>query len=128
MTALWRQSGQQLRIVESQNQEANQKLVLFDVPVLLECAIPVRDLLAALNEADGPIFHHAPNLAEAPEEAIKIFTRFAPEFLAHTIRHLKLPMRTSVLLAVLHLPSKLHRSDDSQALAAERRTLPQASQ
>ncbi|HUE05059.1 MAG TPA: hypothetical protein VMR62_36260 [Bryobacteraceae bacterium] len=30
MTALWRRSGQQLRIVESQNQAANQVLVLFD--------------------------------------------------------------------------------------------------
>ncbi len=95
--------------------------------VLLDSAIPVRDLLAALNEADGPIYHYAPNLAEAPDEAIKIFTRFTPEFLGpvedstrHTIRNLKLPMRTSVRLAVLHLPSKRHWSDDSQALEATR--------
>jgi hypothetical protein len=88
-----------------------------DVLVLLECAIQVGDLLAALNQGDAPIFHYAPNRAEAPDEAIKIFTRFTPEFVdpledgaRYTIRRLSLPMRTDILLAALHLPSKLHAS------------------
>jgi hypothetical protein len=95
-----------------------------DVLILLECAIQVGDLLGALNEGDSPIFHYAPNRAEGPEESIKIFTRFTSEFVAsleygarHTIRHLRLPMREDILLAALHLPSKLHSSDSSQILA-----------
>ena len=95
-----------------------------DLLILLECAIPVADLLGALNQGTGPIFHYAPNRAEAPEESIKIFTRFTSEFVAyfeygarHTIRHLRLPLREDILLAALHLPSKLHSSDSSQVLA-----------
>jgi hypothetical protein len=92
--------------------------------VLIECAIQVGDLLGALNQGNGPIFHYAPNRAEGPEESIKIFARFTPEFLdpledgaRHTIRHLRLPMREDILLAALHLPSKLHSSESSQILA-----------
>jgi hypothetical protein len=95
-----------------------------DVLILLECAIPVRELLAALNKGPGPIFHYAPRQEETPEELIKIFTRFTSEFVAsledgarHTIRHLRLPMREDILLAALHLPSKLHSSESSQILA-----------
>jgi len=95
-----------------------------DVLILLECAVQVGDLLGALNEGSSPIFHYAPNRAEAPEESIKIFTRFTPEFLdpledgaRYTIRRLVLPMRTDILLAALHLPSKLHTSENSQILA-----------
>jgi hypothetical protein len=95
-----------------------------DVLILLECVIQVAELLGALNQEDGPIFHYAPNLAEAPEESIKIFTRFTPEFLdpledgpRHTIRRLRLPMCTDILLAAIHLPSKLHTSESSQILA-----------
>jgi endonuclease/exonuclease/phosphatase family metal-dependent hydrolase len=96
-----------------------------DVLVLLECAIQVGDLLAALNLGDGgPIFHYAPNRAEAPEESIKIFTSFTPEFLdpledgaRHTIRRLRLPMCMDIVLAALHLPSKLHSGESSQILA-----------
>jgi len=94
------------------------------VLILLECAIHVGELLGALNEGDSPIFHYAPNRAEAPEESIKIFTRFIPEFLdsledgaRHTIRRLMLPMRTEIVLAALHLPSKLYSSENSQILA-----------
>jgi hypothetical protein len=95
-----------------------------DVLILLECAIEVGDLLGALNEGNRPIFRYAPNRAEAPEESIKIFTRFPSEFLdpledgtRYTVRHLRLPMCTDVVLAALHLPSKLHSSESSQILA-----------
>jgi endonuclease/exonuclease/phosphatase family metal-dependent hydrolase len=98
-----------------------------DVLILLECAIQVGDLLGALNEGNGPIFHYAPNRAEAPEETIKIFTRFTPEFLdpledgaRYTIRRLSLPLRTDIVLAALHLPSKLYSSESSQILACSR--------
>jgi hypothetical protein len=94
-----------------------------DVLVLLECDIPVRRLLAALNQGDRPIFHYAPSRAETPNEAIKVFTRFSAEFLdpleeerGLTIRHLKLPAMTDVILAAVHFPSKLHWDLTSQAL------------
>jgi hypothetical protein len=92
--------------------------------ILLECAIQVGDLLDALNRESRPIFHYAPRKEEATQESIKIFTRFTPDFLGpvedgsrHTIRHLRLPLREHVLLAVLHLPSKLYSSENSQILA-----------
>ncbi len=95
-----------------------------DVLILLECAAQVGDLLGALNEGRGDIFHYAPNRAEGPLESIKIFTKFTPEFLEpledggrHTIRHLRLPACTEIVLAALHLPSKLHSSESSQILA-----------
>ena len=91
-----------------------------DALILLECAIGIADLLLTLNQDDQPIFHYAANPAGASDE-IKIFTRFSTEFLRPvqdarrlTIRHLVLPARTEVILAVVHLRSKLHWSDTSQ--------------
>jgi hypothetical protein len=95
-----------------------------DVLVLLECTIKVEDLLSALNSGDAPIYHYSPSRAESPGESIKLFTRFSSEFSQpldegsrHTIRHLKLPASTDVVLAALHLPSKLHSGESSQILA-----------
>jgi hypothetical protein len=95
------------------------------VLILVECDIKVADLLRALNREAGPLFHYAPNRAETPAESIKIFTRFAPAFLnsledgtRYTIRRLVLPARTDILLAAVHLPSKLHPSESSQILAS----------
>jgi endonuclease/exonuclease/phosphatase family metal-dependent hydrolase len=94
-----------------------------DVLVLLECP-RVEDLLGILNQGDGPVYHYAPSRAETPEESIKIFARFSPEFLQpldestrHTIRQLRLPLCTEVLLAAVHLSSKLHSDSSSQILA-----------
>jgi|HubBroStandDraft_1064217.scaffolds.fasta_scaffold245551_2 endonuclease/exonuclease/phosphatase (EEP) superfamily protein YafD len=91
-----------------------------DVLVLLECAIGIADLLLALNGGAKPIFHYAPNPAGS-WGTIKIFTRFPTEFLRpvqdarrFTIRHLVLPARAAVILAVVHFRSKLRWSDTSQ--------------
>lgn len=95
-----------------------------DVLILLECAIGVADLLFALNKPEDaqPIFHFAANPAGFSDE-IKIFTRFSTEFLRPvqdarrlTIRHLVLPGRIDVILAVVHFRSKLNWSDTSQHL------------
>jgi hypothetical protein len=90
-----------------------------DVLILLECAIGIADLLLTLNQDAQPIFHYAANPAGSSDE-IKIFTRFSTEFLRPvqdarrlTIRHLVLPARTGVILAVVHFRSKLHWSDTS---------------
>jgi endonuclease/exonuclease/phosphatase (EEP) superfamily protein YafD len=93
-----------------------------DVLILLECAIGIADLLLALNEPGSAeaIFYYAATPAGSSDE-IKIFTRFSTEFLRPiqdarrlTIRHLVLPARTDVMLAVVHFRSKLHWSDTSQ--------------
>jgi endonuclease/exonuclease/phosphatase (EEP) superfamily protein YafD len=90
------------------------------VLILLECAIGIADLLLALNNGVKPIFHYAPTPAGDTDE-IKIFIRFSTEFLRPvqdarrlTIRHLVLPARTNVILAVVHFRSKLYWRNDSQ--------------
>src|ERR1022692_2298335 len=96
-------------LVASLSRERN-----VDVLILLECDIAVPDLLQSLNPPGArQIFHYAPNLAETPNETIKIFTLFSTEFLRPlheenrlTVRHLKLPLRIDIILAALHFRSK----------------------
>lgn len=90
-----------------------------DVLMLAECVIAPANLLMTLNQADTEYYY-----ASGMCKRIELFTRFPSEFVEPvfetdilTIRHLVLPGRIDILLAVTHLPSKLHWSEDSQALA-----------
>jgi len=93
-----------------------------DVLMFAECTIEPEILLATLNQNQGSTsqYYYAPGI---DCEKIKIFTRFTHEFIQPinekdrlTIRHLKLPGLTDILMAVSHFPSKRHWSDESQSL------------
>jgi hypothetical protein len=87
-----------------------------DVLVLAECEIPIGTMLTTLN-AEIPDFQFAPGQCER----IQVFTRFHSGFLApifesdrYSIRRLRLPLRDEVLLVMVHLPSKMHFTAESQ--------------
>lgn len=95
-----------------------------DVLMLAECNMSPDHMLAELNTEDRAEFFYAPTPIRT---RVEIFTRFTPLFLEPvdddlrlSVRHLKLPGQTSVLLAVAHLPSKLAWSDSGQTLAGIR--------
>ena len=88
-----------------------------DVIMLAECLLPPNTLLRALNPIGRSDYHYAPGLCKK----IKIFTRFPAHFVPPllendrtTIRHLRIPATTDILLAVTHLPSKSHWKESSQ--------------
>src|SRR5437867_6409468 len=90
-----------------------------DVIVLLECTVSVADILKALNAATGKVFHYSDSPAQM--KTILVFTRFSHQFIRpveeshrYSIRHLAPPAQTDLLLAVVHFPSKLHWTEDSQ--------------
>jgi hypothetical protein len=90
-----------------------------DVVILAECATAPAALLSALNGGPGSGFH----LSTGVSKGVTILTRFSREFLrpvfesGHvSIGRLALPARSEVLLAAVHLPSKLHWSNESQAV------------
>lgn len=92
---------------------------VVDVIILAECVIDPSAMLLAVNEALSATFH----FPEALGERMQIFTRFDRAFLQPSykserisIRRLELPGRSSVLLATVHLPSKLHWAGDSQGI------------
>jgi hypothetical protein len=92
-----------------------------DVFMFAECAIESGILLRALNQSRDNISQYYYARSEGCEK-IKIFTRFTHELIRPvyeevrvTIRHLKLPDLTDILIAVNHFPSKLHWCDDSQS-------------
>lgn len=85
-----------------------------------ECSIPTHRLLDALNGDDEPQYFFAPGLCER----IVIFTRFVDDLIPPvyesdklTIRHLRLPGCPDILLAVVHLSSKLYWDADSQVMS-----------
>lgn len=87
-----------------------------DVVVLAESLIPANLLLAELNRA-GADFQFAPGECER----ILVFTRFHSGFLVpvhegdrYSMRRLRLPLRSELLLVMVHLPSKMHSSVESQ--------------
>ncbi len=91
-----------------------------DVIMLAECSIKPTVLLKELNQIDTAAYHYVPQLGCTK---IEMFTRFSSQFIPPlyetdrlTIRHLKLPGLTDVLLAITHFVSKMHWSDDDQAL------------
>jgi endonuclease/exonuclease/phosphatase (EEP) superfamily protein YafD len=89
-----------------------------DILILAECSIEATNLLKTLNH-DRPEFHFAPG----QNRRISMFTRFPGRYFSAvnkggrlSVRRLALPAIEDVLVAAVHLPSKLHWSDDSQML------------
>jgi hypothetical protein len=87
-----------------------------DILLLCECAIEAKDLLNTLNSGDTE-FH----FADAQNREISIFTRFPGRYFSPvyesdrlSIRRLRLPAIEELLVAVVHFPSKLFWSDESQ--------------
>ncbi len=90
-----------------------------DVLMLAESGVAAVEMLQKLN-AKSEMFYYAPS--RIPPAAVEVFTRFSGRFLRPTfergrlsIRRLALRARPELLLAVIHLPSKLYWSEDSQA-------------
>ncbi|MCI0486505.1 MAG: endonuclease/exonuclease/phosphatase family protein [Blastocatellia bacterium] len=88
-----------------------------DVLMLAECEIPEGVMLRALNPVGKARFY----LTESDCRKIIIYTRFPRESLDSvlegprlTIRRLISPAQTEILLAVVHFPSKLYWSEESQ--------------
>ena len=89
-----------------------------EVVILAESDVNIADLLLTLNRSGRDGFHYCPGT----NQAFSVFARFSPRFLRPrfdservSVKHLALPARSPVLLAMVHLPSKLYWSDDSQA-------------
>lgn len=87
-----------------------------DVVILAECRDPGA-ILSDLNDATGNQFH----LPVSPRCRVVIYTRFLREHIetAHsedffTVRLISLPGTSPILLAALHLPSKLHKTDSQE--------------
>ena len=79
-------------------------------------------MLQELNRLGPARYHHASN---SICEKITVYTKFPAEFLLPqfetnrmSIRRLALPGLPEILLAAIHFPSKLHFSDQEQALEA----------
>jgi hypothetical protein len=93
------------------------KAEAVDILILSECAIEPRDLLKILNR-NVPEFHFAPG----QNRGISMFTRFPGRYFPEvnigsrrlSVRRLALPPIEDVLVAAVHLPSKLYWSDESQ--------------
>lgn len=90
-----------------------------DVIVLAESRLDQRTMLKALNSTHGLGFH----FPTSKSKGLSIYTRFSRKFLTPTyesdrlsIMRLALPGRLEIILATVHMPSKLHWSDESQAL------------
>ena len=78
-----------------------------DVIMLAECSVEPALLLITLNPPGTAEYHYAPSPGCTK---IEIFTRFLSEFISPiyeedrlTVRHIKLPGLTDILLAVTHL-------------------------
>jgi hypothetical protein len=90
----------------------------IDILMLVECPIEPVDLLNSLNSEGDPEYFFAPGHCER----IHIYTKFSDRYIKPifehdrlTIRHLKLPARMDILLAITHFPSKREWSGDSQS-------------
>jgi hypothetical protein len=88
--------------------------------MLAESVIEPTSLLKILNPLGTSKYHYIPQIAC---EKIEVFTSFPINFISTvfetnrmTIRRLKLPGLTEILLAIVHFPSKLHMKDASQAM------------
>jgi exonuclease III len=91
----------------------------IDVVILLECTVPVAEILAALSAATGQAFHYASSPVQL--KTIQVFTKFSRQFIRpieesshYSVRHLAAPGCTDLLLAIVHFPSKLYWTEDSQ--------------
>ncbi len=86
--------------------------------LLAESAQEPSELLHALNETE-PFFEYAPGKANTK---IAVFSRFSKNYLAPifetdrlTVRRVNPPGGEEILLAAVHLPSKLHWGEASQS-------------
>jgi len=89
-----------------------------DVIILAECSIPPVVLLSELNRFET-LYHYSEQVACSE---IELYTKFPGSFIRPiheedrlTVRHMQLPGLLDILLAVVHFPSKLRWSGDSQA-------------
>ena len=91
---------------------------VVDVLILAEFSTPV-ELLERINQPGKAGFH----LTFGLSKGIAVFTRFSSQFVHPvyetdriSIRRLTLPAQLEILLALVHFPSKLYWSGDSQAI------------
>ncbi len=92
----------------------------IDIVVLAEMATKTQDMAVALNLTAGRrLFHFFPPNAY---DKVHIFGRFEPSLIrpVHdmprlTVRHLVLPARDSIIVAGVHLPSKINLDDCDHA-------------
>src|SRR5258708_22131392 len=82
-----------------------------DVVILIECTVDVGELLKALNDATGAIFHHSVDAMKT----VRAFTRFSNRFIhlikegpRFSVRRLEAPAQIKVLLVVVHFVSKMY--------------------
>ena len=94
-----------------------------DLVMLAEYAGDPFVLLDLLNRDNGFGFYSVPTLSDT----IRLFVRFSPDYARAvfdspriTIHSFSLPARVDFILAVVHMPSKLFWSDDSQMLECTR--------
>jgi hypothetical protein len=97
-----------------------------DVIMLAECDIPPEIMLSSLNQYIGNLYDYAP---DDNCKKIEIYTRFPRRYLEViddplreidridrlSMRHLRLPGLTDILLFVTHFPDKTNWTDKSQA-------------
>ncbi len=83
-----------------------------EIVILAECSDPDA-ILVDLNSETKYLFH----LTESQITRVVIYARFSPEYIKtthsdkfFTIRCISLPLKKEILLAAMHLESKLHRS------------------
>jgi endonuclease/exonuclease/phosphatase family metal-dependent hydrolase len=110
---------------QPRREQITQLAVSFDVDVILlaEAVDGEVELLGALNQVEVKY-----NFAPAKNNAkILVFTRLPKEYITPlldsdrlTIRKVNLPGTEEILLAVVHFPSKINWSKDSQAIECAR--------
>jgi len=95
----------------------------IDVLMLSECSILSADLLIALNSREG--FRYS--LSFSPNKDLPIYAQLPQRSLKPiqdtgqlSIREISPPIGESVLLVIVHLPSKLRQTEVDQALLATR--------
>jgi hypothetical protein len=93
----------------------------IDVLVLAECGVPVTTLLRRINTGRASLYY--PDPSPGVTRKLTILTRFLPSQVTAlrdtgdlAIRQLSPPLGGDFLLVALHLPSKMHYSDDDQML------------
>lgn len=96
-------------------------VLLYDIDIIMlaECEIDPSILLSKLNRYEVN-YNYATGIIESK---IKIFIKFSEEFLnpiydddRTTIKHLRLPLKDDILLAITHFQSKYNFDSESQAL------------
>jgi hypothetical protein len=115
----WNLDGQPLQLLVARLAHEHD----IDVLMLAECSIPIDGLLTELNRGQVRKFSRPDRYSQC--ERIVILPRFSGRFLTRVVesgkwsfRHVRVPANQSVLVGVVHLGSKLHRSPASQSQAA----------